>query len=631
MKKRIRYGMLFFVLILWMTFPVHASSSDLFLNHLDFEAKINQDGSMNVTEKWNIKIEDTNTLYKTFKIDPTKYTNIENVKVLERTNGQNKAFQKMNQWNYHMTKGCYYGGRNPDNLFEIAWGVGLENKRATKTYEISYQVKDAIAKYNDKAELYWQFVGKDFEVDAKNITGTIFLPSHAKEKEEIKVWGHIEDLNGEIYVTDTNKIEFHVNSFHAGRYVEIRTLFPSQMITHTSRGENVPRLEQVIEEETSWAEEANNRRKRKEITKMIIAMGVNIGAIILTIFSIRSTLKMGKKMKSYKKLQPTQEIEYFREIPREDATPAEALALFKKQIGGFQNSIYLGRIFSATLLDLSLKKKIELEEKDKIITIKILDQDLQELENAKEEKAIFDFLKVASQKNDGKITTKELEKYIKKSSSKVIKLGNEIDQKTEKSLYEKQLADAKGKEEKTKVISYLIMLFIMIPFLIFGFAMLNAFSIIAIGILPLILAIFAQGIIYFIFSCKINVLTQKGVDENRQWEGLKKYMQDFSMLNEREIPEIAIWEKFLVYATVFGIADKVLKQLKVVYPNLNEEWNTNHYVYLSLMMNGNFSNSFTNAITNSMSTAYSSGTGAGGGFSGGGGGRTEDGGGGGGR
>ena len=108
-------------------------------------------------------------------------------------------------------------------------------------------------------------------------------------------------------------------------------------------------------------------------------------------------------------------------------------------------------------------------------------------------------------------------------------------------------------------------------------------------------------------------------------------MEDFSMLDKREVPEIVIWEKFLVYATVFGIADKVLKQLKIVYPNMSEELGANHYAYMYLMMNTNFSNSFSNAITNSMSTAYSSATGGGGGFSGGGGGRTVDGGGGGGR
>lgn len=50
-----------------------------------------------------------------------------------------------------------------------------------------------------------------------------------------------------------------------------------------------------------------------------------------------------------------------------------------------------------------------------------------------------------------------------------------------------------------------------------------------------------------------------GIDEKEMWKGLKKYMEDYSMLKKREIPEIAIWEHFLVYATAFRIVDKAIE------------------------------------------------------------------------
>ena len=338
MKKIITYFIIGIASILLTMNPVQASSSDLYLNQLDFQAQVHQDGSMEVTEKWNIKINDTNTLYKTFKRDKTKYSNITNVKVIETIKGNSNLLTEQNQWSYHLPKGNYFGGLNQHNEFEIAWGVGLEDSSATRVYEISYRVEDAIAKYKDNAELYWQFVGKEFEISAKKITGTILLPTHANQKEDIKVWGHTEDLNGEIYATDTNKIEFTMNQFRSGRYVEIRTLFPTEMITHSGRGENTDRLQQVIEEETKWANQANERRKRKENSKLIVTIAINVVAVILTIFGIKSIIKNVKKIKTRKKLVPTQEIEYFREMPREDATPAEALAIFTKQIGNFNSS-----------------------------------------------------------------------------------------------------------------------------------------------------------------------------------------------------------------------------------------------------------------------------------------------------
>lgn len=619
MKKIITYFVIGIATILLMTNPVQASSSDLFLNQLDFQAQINQDGSMNVTEKWNIDIEDTNTLYKTFKTDKTKYSNITNVEVAEVTNGTNQLFSKQNQWSYHLPKGKYFGGLNNDREFEIAWGVGLENSSATRTYEISYQVEDAIAKYNDYAELYWQFVGQEFEIDAKKITGTVLLPTHANSKEEIKVWGHTEDLNGEIYATDNNKIEFKIHQFRSGRYVEVRTLFPSKMITYTGREENTERLEQVIQEETKWADQANERRKRKENMKVIASIVINLVAIILTIFSIKSIIKNIKKIKTSKKLVPSQEIKYYREMPRENATPAEALAIYSKQIGGFNSSTHIGRIFSATLLDLSLKKIIDFQVNDKIITIKILEENPEKLETLKDEKAIFEFLKKACEQNHGEITIKELEKYIKKSQSKVISLKNKIDNNTEQAIYEKELADKKGKDEKITIEACIIFLFVGLIFSTILFGILAATKDIKpIGMIPFILATLIQLIVFCILSGKVNVLTQKGIDENTRWKGLKKYMEDFSMLDKREVPELVIWEKFLVYATVFGIADKVLKQLKIVYPNMNEQMDVNTYGYMYLMMNTNFSSSFSNAITSSMSSAYSSASGGGGGFSGGG-------------
>lgn len=615
-KKRIIYFMLWIASIMFIIHPVQASSSDLLLNHLAFEAQINQDGSMKVTEKWNIKINDTNTLYKTFKIDKTKYSSLSNVTVADVTSGKKQSLLEQKQWGYHLPKGSYFGGMNRENQFEIAWGVGLEDSSATRIYEISYQVKDAIAKYSDYAELYWQFVGEEFEIDAKNITGTIFLPKHVKAMDHIKVWGHTEDLNGEIHATDTNKIEFNIDQFRSGRYVEIRTLFPTEMITNTSRGEDIPRLESVIQEETKWADQANARRQSKENSKKIVSIMINIIAIISTIVSIHSIFKNVKKIKTRKKFVPSQEIKYYREMPREDATPAEALSIFEKQIG---NSVYtqMGRIFSATLLDLSLKKIIELEANGKNIKLKIIKENPVQLDNVKDEKVIFEFLRKACQNNQNEITVKKLEKYIKKSQSKVLKLKNDLDITTEQAIYQKELADKKGKEETSNIIGCIIglgtiLMFSLVMFTIFS-TMINLM-----GMIPFIIVGIIQIIVYIVLANKTNILTQKGVDERAKWKGLKKYMEDFSMLDKREIPEIVIWEKFLVYATVFNIAEKVIKQLKIVYPNSNEEFNINTYSYMYLMMNTNFSSSFSNAISSSISTAYSSATGGGGGFSAGG-------------
>ena len=147
------------------------------------------------------------------------------------------------------------------------------------------------------------------------------------------------------------------------------------------------------------------------------------------------------------------------------------------------------------------------------------------------------------------------------------------------------------------------------------------FGIFLIFLLPLAIVLIINGIYCCKIANRINVLTQKGIDQKEMWKGLKKYMEDFSLLNEREVPELVLWEKYLVYATAFGISDKVLKQLKVVYPDIDKVEGINTSTYMYFMYNSNFNTNFTNAISSSIASAtYSSGSGSGGGFSGGGGG-----------
>lgn len=621
-----------FILLLILLGSNKSNAGDLYLNNLDFNAQINQDGSMDVTENWDISIENTNTLFKTFKTDKSKYSSITDVQVSEIDGNNEKQFTKIDSLMYHVTKQCYYGMQNDDGNFEIAWGVGLDDSSANKKYKISYKVNDAIAKYKDYAELYWQFIGNDFEINCKKITGTILLPQNANSKEDIKVWGHTEYLNGEIYAESTNKIKFEVNNFRAGRYVEIRTLFPTSIITASGRTYSTERLDDVISEETVWANEANARRKKAEGTKKL-ATAIFVIVICIVDFGIaKKTLKIRKEAEERVKFKPTQELEYFREIPRKNATPAQAVYVYNEELS-YVSTNQMGNIFSATLLDLSLKKYINFEENPndkKNIIIRILNTNVEELERT--ERIILKYILKASGEKD-KTTIKEIEKYMKRHASNLIELKENVEKASVLELEKNGLYNEKEAKEKSKyntnsmfgftsIISIIFVLFGLMPVLI---EYINI-GILIVGVLSFIILNVFKNLSIRKFAKRINVYTQEGIDEKEKWEGLKKYMEDFSLLKEREIPELVIWEHFLVYATAFGIADKVIKQLKAIYKELGKsfEFDDSSYGYMYFMTNNNFSSSFTNAMssafTSAYSSSYSSGTGGGGGFSGGGGG-----------
>lgn len=604
------------------------AESYLYLNSLKFDVQVNDDASINVTEYWDIDIEETNTLYKTFKEDNTKYTGITDVKVTDISEGKTKEFIYQDEWEYHVTNGKYYGTQNEDRDFEIGWGVGLDNDYDTRQYKIEYKVENAITKYNDYAELYWQLIGEDFEISAEEVTGTITLPQYANSKEDIKVWGHIETLNGTIYATDLNKIEFEIDGYRNNNMLEIRTLFPTEMISTSSRTNHVEILQTVIDEETKWAEEANERREAR-IARYTTVIAI-IGVIFDTIFIITILGANKNPIRQQKKFTPEQKMEYYRDVPRKNATPGEAVQLLQKNTTKELNYNYLGKIFSAVLLNLKLKGYLEFEidenKKDKEkISIKVgKKSDAEELNS--EEKEVYAFLDQATLRTEGRVLTlKELQKVIKSNPTKVEKLGKGMGENIYSSLISKEILDEKQAEEHTNSIAVLVLQIVfLILYLLFASIIIGTEGI---GFNSIIKNTFVVTTILGAISIakkieiirKANPFTQKGVNEIEEWNGLKKYMEDFSLLNERDVPDIEIWERFLVYATAFGIAEKVIKQLKLAYPNF-EQVTGNDHTMMYLMMNTDFNSSFSSAISSSMSSTYSSATGGGGGFSGGGGG-----------
>lgn len=617
-KAKICLMMIITIIIIGITKTV---SAELKLNVLKFEANIKENGDMEVTELWNIRIEDTNTLYKYFKRDSSKFSGIENVKVTDITSGKNQLYTKDRFWQYHVTKNHYYGAMNKEGNFEIGWGVGLENSSATRVYKIEYTVKDALTKYNDYAELYWQFIGNGFEVPAKEVVGKITLPQEAENKEKIKVWGHTEELNGEIYVTSTNTIEFQLDGYNSGNMLEVRALIPTEMITSTTKYKDKEILREIIDEETRWAEEANSKRLRRRV---LITSVVSIVSLIIDIVIIMKIKKYNKKQKELtQKYVPENNIEYYRDIPRKNATPGEAYRLINESISDI-TSVNIGRIFSAGLLDLSLNGYLEFEineQKKKEIIIKLTNKQINENEEIREEKSIYEFLKNIKNIENG-ITVKELQKAIEKYPSKIEKLVENINKKISNGLKENELIDEKAKDEYSKYTSGQIVYFIVLVWSIISsiFVLIDeANIIIKICIASTILMIIIGLIKSIIVAKKINVFTQKGVNEIEEWKGLKKYMKDYSLLDEKEVPAITIWEKYLVFATAFGIANEVIKQLKLVYPDF-ENVSTINSTTLFIVMNTDFNRTFSSAISTSMSTTYSSATGGGGGFSGGGGG-----------
>ena len=614
LKKYIFIILFMFALLLLCNTSVYAG--DLNLRTLNYDVTLNADGSANVTETWDISIEDTNTLFKTFEIDETKYSGISNVSLVETTKGINKPFSQIYEEQYHVDKDCFYALINSKAQFEIAWGVHEDDDYARRSFEMSYIIKDAVKNYADGSEFYWQFISEESAIPADKVTGTITLPTNVINNEDFRVWAH-GPLNGNIIKTSNNAVTFEVDNLDSYTMLEARVVTPTYVFGSNLNTSSDNKLSSILAQEQEWADEAN--RKREAIArnqKIMKFMGIafiiltNIGGIFLAVYLVKKNKKYKEELEKAPNIKPTMPSEYFRDIP-EDTTPAQAAFLYYFKTSHF--SMHVSEVISATMLDLCMKKYLSFDvltnKKDEVQITLNNNMDISLL--SKDEQIILEMLQKVN--NSNPFTMKDFKKYCEKHSSSVLKKFNLIEPETLK------LVEQNGYYSKDlikKYDSYLgrgigfIFLFIFSPILMIA------------STIPALLC----AINYFKISGKYNTLTQQGIDKKEQWTGLKNFMEDFSMMDQKEIPELVLWEKYLVYATAFGIADKVLKQLKVVYPQITDVdyMNSNEYSYLYLMYHSNISNNFINNINTSVTSAYSSvnyssGSGSGGGFSGGGG------------
>lgn len=141
-----------------------------------------------------------------------------------------------------------------------------------------------------------------------------------------------------------------------------------------------------------------------------------------------------------------------------------------------------------------------------------------------------------------------------------------------------------------------------------------------IGICCIVSAIYLQK-----QAPKYVLLTQYGEDEYAKWRGLYNFLNSETLMNERTFVELPIWEKYLIYATAFGLPQKVIDAIGIRCPES---------VYSPILSNSycnsgrihHSSRSFRSSVHRSSSIHRSS---SGGGFGYGGGGRGGGGGGGG--
>lgn len=521
---------------------------------------------------------------------------------------------------------------------------------------ITYRINNVVLRHADVAELYWQFVTEGWDVESQNISCTIHLPvpegQSVVPEDTVRAWGH-GPLDASLAFSG-NDIVYTVPGIGSSEFAEARVVFPESWIPGAVQ-DSSSALADILQEEQREADKANRQRMNARIVyfgSMVVAGGAAAASVIFARI----------KRKSYNEaIKPRFDDDYFRDVPTDDH-PAVLGALYH---GGTA----VPECFTATLMDLTNLGTIALQHvkiKHDGLFGSRLEGDYRLVLNKPipPEKPNA----TRSERDAGRINRKAIDLMFEKVALGMADKDHapgtypplyfssiEDYAKEHASSYERAYDSWKGSVETAyeqrfatggTVVELPASALVAAGVADIVLAALFFFISIVFGMpFPLIIAfsalLVASGVYAIVCGANRERANEEGRETKAKLEALRRWLKDFTRLDEAIPTDVVLWNRLLVMAVVLGVSEEVIKQLETVLPEvIHSDYLSPTYgwYYVSSVNSLSPARAFSSAVStaHSVSTAstasssWSSGGGGGGGFSGGGGGGFGGGGGGGG-
>ena len=498
--------------------------------------------------------------------------------------------------------------------------------------ELDYTVVNGAQAYRDVGEVYWRYIGSQWEESSSNVTFTIALPVpqgvEVVPGDNVRAWGH-GPLDGSLVINPDGTIVYAVPSVAPGQYAEARVVFPVEWLTNLSGEEALAfkdqlRLDEVMKQEQAWADQAN--RDRAFSLAFVIACGVV--CVLLIAWALRSYFKYGKEH------DPDYTGEYWRDVPDPSVHPAVIGRLWRWDRESQDD-------FTATLMHLAHVGAVRIDsgsypEPGVFGSKEVADYYITRLpaadavDNLIDRQALALLFDVVAEGRDA-LWFGSLKKYGEDHPKEFVDAMQAWQGVVSSETNRCDFFELKGKRYQ----GYLIACAVVVGLAGFVIPAMMGNFIPLIFMLPTAIAL---GVI-------ANYMPRRSVRGNNlvaKCKALRNWLRDFSSLDERPPTDVKVWGEFMVYAYLFGVAEEAIKQLQTTMPQLFEYdgsmgvtyvpwwfWYTSVRTSTGATMPA-VGDMLQSSLANTMSTAqaaisgasgnFSSGGGFGGGFSGGGGG-----------
>lgn len=617
-RKSLVFSLIFSTIIcgLCSCFPLLANldidDSNFSYSSFNIEARINNDGSLDISEDFYLN---TSKNMHTYSREISYNKNVDNADFTCSKKDiadidLNSFYVEVNDNNAGKLTATYYNqlndnlGNTSDNIIaftgkknELGEIINCEEDNrsyckkleiylkdgisSNTNYKISYKIKNAVSIYDDCAILNWKLLPA-LDTQKNNVNLTLYYPDNNYKLTEsfnengIMYFGY-GGINSSFVLEEctNNKLVAHADKLESYEEMEILTLFPNDLITSNSKtnisNETIKeRIKDHVEYE-KWKDEVYLNTKSVLEVVFPLSLIILLPILILTFGFVY--LKFDKEHKS------DFDFEYLREPPF-DYGPAIMGYLVNEE------EITVDHL-NATLLDLARKKYIKIDTQNESLTSDnpnykfIYDRNLDTSSLNDYEKYLltwyFDII------SDGKdeVTLNEIDNYVSKEKNAL--KYQECNKKWNK-IVEKECKKYNFFENTSNIVLKCIAIIIL------G-GIYSIFTILsAVKFYDYIFCLYAflvssLTVALIIYSSQIKKKTKNGMEHYVRWKAFENFLLEFSHFDDYPVPSIIIWEHFMVYATAFGIADKVEKQLNTKFSNANGDEinniNTSYYFYIN--------------------------------------------------
>ena len=533
---------------------------------------------------------------------------ISNVKLFAKKIDEEISFDTFDEEFVTLTRSYYEEDAQNGNYVESSIQNGKSYKMYYKAenekvaFLIEYTLEDMVVLHEDVAELYFAILSEDFEDSIEDLQIRVNLPKEDSSN-NFRIWTH-GDLTANIDFLNRSSFLTTVKKTYANTAIDVRTTFDASLMNRSlvRKTTEEKALDQIIAVEEERAQAANQAREtaKKNMTITYIICAIYI--VIIISWWIYVYIRFDREYKS------TFTLKYNREFIEDYNVEV---------VDYLMNHNITPNAMSASILNLIYKKNIKVEEipsekkkKEKNYRFSLINRD----KASDTEDVLLDFLFETVGK-DNTFTTEELKKY----ASGTTTFGNFQKSYTNWQNCARKDGERQNFFEKNglPIVSSIFLLLIALIIVCYV-SYLDVYSVMVIIVMTL-------SLVFLIYALFIRKRTKKGNEDYVRWKAFKNFLEDFGRFDIKELPEIALWEKYLVYATVFGLADQVEKAMNVKISELPEGTMSMYYpsyvdFHIAHMVSHSINNSFTSnqtAISNSRiaSSRGSSGSGFGGGGS----------------